>query len=207
MAYITLEELKDTLPAIMNDWIDVSDESWEWIFNAIEHNCHVGKKKKDKKPKKKDMQNAMEIAIMAHRNDINELNNKISKLNDICNAHTVRLDRISQDITAAKSMAEIAKQRTDVNYDQISKTKNDADVIQDVYNRMAGRGATREELDGFRDLIHKYDALEKKEIPISRCNPEDKDCKTCKYYCGEEAIDEPCIACDAYQCWEAKNNG
>lgn len=120
MAYITLEELKEILPEIMRDWIDKDDESWEWIFNEIEQKCHVGKKKKDKKPKKKDMQNAMEIAIIAHRNDINELNNKISKLNDICNAHTVRLDRISHDITAAKSMAETAKQRTEVDYSKYS---------------------------------------------------------------------------------------
>lgn len=120
MAYITLEELKEHLPVILSDWIEPGDEGWEWIFQEIEQKCHVGKKKKDKKPKKKDMQNAMEIAIMAHRNDINELNNKISKLNDICNAHTVRLDNISRDITAAKSMAETAKQRTEVDYSKYS---------------------------------------------------------------------------------------
>lgn len=120
MAYIYLEELKEILPGILDQWIDKDDESWEWIFQEIEQKCHVGKKKKDKKPKKKDMQNAMEIAIMAHRNDINELNDKFNKLNDICNAHTVRLDHISRDITAAKSMAQTAMCRTEVDYSKYS---------------------------------------------------------------------------------------
>lgn len=127
MAYITLKELKKILPDILDQWIDEDDESWEWIFQGIEQKCHVGKKKKDKKPKKKDIQNAMEIAIMAHRNDINELTNKVSKLNDICNAHTIRLDRMMSDITAAKSMAQTAKQRTEVDYSKYSG-KSDGEI-------------------------------------------------------------------------------
>ena len=228
MAYIYLKELKKILPDILDQWIDKDDESWGWIFQEIEQKCHVGKKSKKKKKVSKGetvtinphMYNseidAIEIAIMAHRNDINECNRKITNLSDVYTGkvHQMQLTindlraevmHLKSEITAAKSMAETAKQRTEVDYDQISKAKNDADVIQDVYNRMAGRGATREELNGFRNLIHKYDALEKKEIPISHCNPDDKDCKTCKYYCGEEAINEPCIACDAYQCWEASD--
>lgn len=210
MAYITLEELEKILPVILDQWIDKDDESWEWIFHEIEQKCHVGKHCKGKKWRKKldSMVNTHSVVLSAHRNDINELNKEVDELKRyVTDNLSSRINALSHDIVAAKSMAETAKQRTEVNYDQISKAKNDADVIQDVYNRMAGRGATREELNGFRDLIHKYDALEKKDIPVSRCNPEDKDCKTCKYYCGEEAINEPCIACDEYQCWEAKNNG
>lgn len=127
MAYIYLEELEKILPGILDQWIDKDDESWEWIFQEIEQKCHVGKKKKDKKPKKKDMQNAMEIAIMAHRNDINELtkkvdvlNNKISNLDDRHAALVERVNHIRSDITAAKSMAEIAKQRTEVDYSKYS---------------------------------------------------------------------------------------
>ena len=177
MSYITLDELKEVLPKILDQWIDEDDESWEWIFNEIEQKCHVGKHKhfKGKKWKKKlrgdvdELQyfrhNEYEIKVNGIATKVNELNNKIDKLNYICNAHTVRLDHLSHDITAAKSMAETAKQRTEIDYSKYSG---------------------------------------KSDGKISFCNPEDKDCKTCKYYCGEEAIDEPCIACDSYQCWEAK---
>lgn len=164
MAYIYLDDLKKILPGILDSWIDKDDESWEWIFQEIEQKCHVGKKKKDKKPKKKDIQNAMEIAIMAHRNDINELNDKVSKLNDICNAHTVRLDNIGRDISAAKSMAETAKQRTEVDYSKYSG---------------------------------------KSDGKVSYSNPENKDCKSCKYYCGAY---EHCVTCKEYEHWEAKEN-
>ena len=192
MAYIYLDELKEILPRILDQWIDEDDESWEWIFSEIEQKCYIGtrlsrpdedcftikkgKKSKDKKWKKKIRDDVDELQYFRHNEyevkvngiatRVNELSNKVSKLNDICNAHTVRLDNIGRDITAAKSMAQTAKQRTEVDYSKYSG---------------------------------------KSDGKIGYCNPEDKDCKTCKYYCGEEAIKEPCIACDAYQCWEAKN--
>ena len=162
MAYIYLKELKKILPGILDQWIDKDDESWEWIFQEIEQKCYVGKK--EKKKKKVSKIDAIEIAIMAHRNDINELTNKVSKLNDICNAHTVRLDRISQDITAAKSMAQTAKQRTEVDYSKYSG---------------------------------------KSDGKVSYSNPENKDCKSCKYYCGAY---EHCVTCKEYEHWEAKEN-
>lgn len=172
MAYITLEELKKILPGILSDWIWVDSERWEWIFQEIEQKCHVGKKKKDKKPKKKDMQNAMEIAIMAHRNDINELTKKIETLGDKYTKLVDRVNNMNRDINVAKSMAETAKQRTEVDYTQASKVKyngivdcakeemyvSEAQVAQNIYNRMVNRGATREELDSFREVIKKYDA-------------------------------------------------
>ena len=132
MAYITLKELEKILPGILSDWIDGDDESWEWIFQEIEQHCHVGKRKhiKGKKWKKKlrddvdELQyfrhNEYEIKVNGIATRVNELNNKVSKLNDICNAHTVRLDNIGRDITAAKSMAEIAKERTEVDYSKYS---------------------------------------------------------------------------------------
>ena len=209
MAYIYLDELEKILPGILDSWIDKDDESWEWIFSEIEQKCYVGMKKKDKKKWKtkiESMVNAHTTIIAAHRNDINELNEKVDELKKyVTDNLSPRINGLSKDVEIAKTLANIAKQRTEVNYDQISKAKNDADIIQDVYNRMAGRGATREELDGFRDLIHKYDALEKKEIPVNYSNPEDKDCKTCKYYRNWYSIqDDMCIKCDAYQYWEKK---
>lgn len=44
--------------------------------------------------------------------------------------------------------------------DDSKPTYSEPAYIQNVYNRMANRGATREELDSFRNLIHKYNALE-----------------------------------------------
>jgi outer membrane murein-binding lipoprotein Lpp len=179
MAYITLKELKKILPGILDQWIDEDDESWEWIFQEIEQHCHVGKRKhiKGKKWKKKlrddvdELQyfrhNEYEIKVNGIATRVNELNNKVSKLNDICNAHTVRLDNICRDITAAKSMAQIAKQRTEVDYSKYSG---------------------------------------KSDGKINYCNPENKDCKSCKYYSDTEAIKSPCSVCEAYQYWEEKEN-
>ena len=97
-------------------------------------------KKKDKKPKKKDMQNAMEIAIVAHQNDINELtkkvdelNNKISNLSDRYTVMVERVNKMHQDISAAKSMAETAKQRTEVDYSKYSG-KSDGKIGYDNTN-------------------------------------------------------------------------
>ena len=127
MAYIYLEELKKILPGILDQWIDKDDECWEWIFQEIEQKCHVGKKKKDKKPKKKDMQNAMEIAIMAHRNDINELTKKVGELNEkvdnLGRDNTIlsaRISTLASSVEGVKWIAQTAKQRTEVDYSKYS---------------------------------------------------------------------------------------
>ena len=216
MAYIYFDDLKEILPVILSDWIEPGDEGWEWIFQEIEQKCYLGKKKKDKKKWKTNIELSMDNAfstLLAQRNNINELTKKIETLGDKYTTLTHRVDNINKDVNAAKSMAEIAKNRTEVDYSKYSGKSDGsvkysdyvikADVIQNIYNRMANRGATRQELDTFRGLIHKYNALK----AIIENNPEDKDCKTCKYYCDTEAIDEPCCACDEYQCWEAKKNG
>lgn len=44
----------------------------------------------------------------------------------------------------------------------------------------------------------------KSDSKVNYCNPEDKNCKTCKHY-NEGAIEAPCIQCYAYQYWEAKD--
>ena len=188
MVYITLDELKEILPDIFNAWMDDNDESWEWIFQEVEKKCHVGKGKKDKKQKKDDVGTLKnDISVLSDRS--RELNKKVDEvipkiMGDFdarINALTKRIDglsnkvsnlsdkyiTVSNDIRAAKLMAQTAKQRTEVDYTKCSKEKSDVDVIREVYNRMAGRGATREELDTFRNLIQKYDALEKKEIRVS----------------------------------------
>lgn len=221
MAYIYLEELKEHLPVILSDWIEPGDESWEWIFQEIEQKCHVGKKKKDKKPKKKDIQNAMEIAIMAHRNDINELNDKISRLNDICNAHTVRLDRISQDITAAKSMAEIAKNRTETDYSKISSSNptgnTDWAKAQAIIMICESNGITKPELESLDLILSKYiknphlkkDPSNNFSYADGKTTKEVKeiiDCMRCKHYCGEYVIKGPCLDCINYNCLEAKDD-
>lgn len=170
MAYIYLEELEKILPGILDQWIDKDDESWEWIFQEIEQKCYVGKK--EKKKKKVSKIDAIEIAIMAHRNDINELTNKVSKLNDICNAHTVRLDNIGRDITAAKSMAETAKRRTEVDYSKYSG-KSDGTVSYD---------SASEDINQWRNE-HESDR--------SRFNNK---CGSCKHL-SKQPIDQPCIDC------------
>lgn len=93
-------------------------------------------------------------------------------------------------------MAETAKQRTEVDYSSMSNITNEMQIIQNVYNRMINRGATREELDNFKHLIKKYDATNYK--------PPIKDCTTCKYYSRDEH--SPCIACNNNDKWEAKEN-
>lgn len=243
MAYITLDELKEILPDILDQWIDEDDESWEWIFSEIEQKCYIGTKQKGKKWKKKlqSMVNTHSTVLSAHRNDINELTKKVdelrrystdnlsSRINELSNkvsnlsssnvSMNTRINRMEQDIKAAKSMAQTAKQRTEVDYRKYSgksdgdvkynKEKSDADVVQEVYNRMSGRGATFEELDAFRKVIQKYDALEKKEIPVIK-----KMCETCKHYVGDpdhlllsKFDTPPCNSCNGNDKWEAKDNG
>ena len=218
MAYIYLDELKEILPEILDEWIDGDDESWEWIFQEIEQKCHAGKRKKDKKKHKnktrKDVDEMtkkvdevipkimgdFDSRIDAQTKRIDGLSNKVSNLND-------KVNRMDNDIRATKLMAQTAKQRTEVDYTKCSKEKNDADIVQEVYNRMAGRGATREELDTFRNLIQKYDALEKKEIPVVK-----KMCETCKHWVIDtdhrplpKFDTPPCNSCNGNDKWEAKD--
>lgn len=273
MAYITLNEIKEILPKILTYWIDKDDESWEWIFNKIEQKCHVGKKKKDKKPKKKDMQNAMEIAIMAHRNDINELNNKITNLSDRYTVMVEIVNKMHQDVSAAKSMAEIAKNRTEVKYNEIGIEKKPPHISYTLWSSakhmlsvFEQRGATKEELEQLDFLFSKYildvdisgsqwrkehkqelnnlagakscktckyytyreaghgmhnseldcysivgpcvnySKWEAKENEQTKTTTEPiESCTTCKHYCGDGVIKEPCIGCENYNCWEAKD--
>ena len=228
MAYIYLDELKKILPDIFNDWMDGGDESWEWIFQEIEQKCHVGKRKKDKKQKKhkKDDVSTLknDISVLSDRS--RELNKKVDEvipkiMEDFdarINAQTKRIDglsnkvsnlsdkyiTVSNDIKAAKFMAQTAKQRTEVDYTKCSKEKSDADVVQEVYNRMSGRGATFEELNTFRNLIQKYDALEKKDIPVV-----EKMCATCRYSSNMDGSPKsfdapPCHECNNNCNWKAK---
>lgn len=123
MAYITLEELEKILPGILNQWIDEDDESWEWIFNEIEQKCRIGKKEKKKDRKKwktkiESMVDTHSTVLAAHRNDINELKRYID------NNLISRINTLSNNVEEAKSMAQIAKQRTEVDYTKCSQTDN-----------------------------------------------------------------------------------
>lgn len=218
MAYIELEELKDVLPGAL-DCCGLDAEDIEWVLQEVEQKFHIGKKpdgKKRKKLKKTEIDMILKRLADVEKRAYNECvgTGAIENLNGKIRDLSHRIDQVKTIADGAKSQAEIAKQRTEVDYSKYSGKSDgsvkysdyvikEADVIQNVYNRMAKRGATRQELDTFRGLIHKYNALD----TIIENNPEDKDCKTCKYYCDTEAITEPCCTCDAYQCWEAKKNG
>lgn len=124
MAYINLEELEKILPSILDQWIDEDDESWEWIFQEIEQKCHISKRLKGKKWRKKldSMVDTHSTVLSAHRNDINELTKKIETLGDKYTALTNRINDINRNVNEAKSMAETAKQRTEVDYSKYSQT-------------------------------------------------------------------------------------
>lgn len=215
MVYITLNELKEILPDIFNQWVK-NDEDWEWIIQEIEQKCYVGTNKKKGKQWRTYIEDVVGI-LKSDISDLNdfhhELNKKVDQLNkeieemhrkhiDEGNSMSRELARIHSDIRSVKSMAQTAKQRTEVDYTKCSKEKSDADVVQEVYNRMVGRGATQEELDTFRNLIQKYDALEKKKIVVGEY------CETCKHNDGRVAFDKPpCNSCNYNDKWEAKDNG
>lgn len=188
MAYITLKELKEILPEILDQWIDEDDESWEWIFSEIEQKCHVGKRHKGKKQKKakirKDLDELtkkvddvipkimedFDARINAQTKRINELSNKISHLSVNHTAMASRVDHVERDIKAAKLMAQTAKDRTQVDYTKCSKKK--------------------------------------KEIPIIK-----KTCDTCKHL-SKQPMDQPCIDCcynginiSGMDKWEVKDDG
>ena len=132
----------------------------------------MGKKKKLKKEIREELDSLSAVLD----GGISGLQNRVTKLEDRLDRHTNwvadldrHLCRAVSDSSAAKTMARIVKERTDVDYTKCSEkpeTKSDAEVVQEIYDRMVGRGATLEELDTFRNLIQKYDALEKKEIPV-----------------------------------------
>lgn len=220
MVYITLDELKDILPGILDSWVD-DEGDLEYIFQAIEQMCYVGTNKKKGKQWRTYIEDVIGI-LKSDISDLNdfhhELNKKVDELNkkieemhrkhiDEGNSMSRELARIHSDIRSVKSMAQTAKDRTQIDYTKCSKEKSDADVVhdvvQEVYDRMAGRGATKEELDDFIDLINKYDALEKKEIPVVK-----KMCVTCKYFRDKPKFDKhPCNTCNGNDKWEAKDNG
>lgn len=215
MAYIYLDELREILPGILDQWIDKDDECWEtWIFQEIEQKCHIGKKKKDKKKKTK----IESMVIAEQRNDINELNQRVTdfikdygadirnskeKINNLSDKYvvmTTRINRMDQDITAAKSMAEIAKNRTEVDYTKPNRISYTLwGNAQQIIKVCGEHGATKEELEQLDLILSKYVPN-----PAMVTNPEDNDCKNCKHYCDSKIIKEPCVSCDAYQYWEAK---
>ena len=217
MAYIYLDDLKKILPGILDSWIDEDDESWEWIFSEIEQKCRIGKKEKKKKKFDK------EEHIRRNRVDIDALINKFQQmdkdLKQAINNNTqlglsmkdmgAEIRHIRDDVKAAKSMAEIAKNRTEVDYTKPKITYRQWEVCRKIIRTCERNGATKEELEQLDLIMSKYiptsnnfsyaDGKTAKEVK------EIIDCLTCKHYCGENPINEPCIACDEHQCWEAKN--
>ena len=134
MAYICLEELEKILPVILDQWIDKDDEGWKWIFQEIEQKCPVGKRLKGKKWRKKldSMVETHSTVLSAHRHDINELTKKVDELNNRINIlnerHvdlTSRVNRVYSDVTAAKSMAQTAMCRTEVDYTKCSQNNKE----------------------------------------------------------------------------------
>jgi hypothetical protein len=117
MAYITLEELKKILPGILSDWIDGDDESWEWIFQEIEQKCHVGKKKKDKK--KWIFENLL-AEFDVYKKSTDKLQHENIQHGLSIKDIQAEIRRLRDDVKAAKSMAQTAKQRTEVDYSKYS---------------------------------------------------------------------------------------
>ena len=185
---------KDDVSTLKNDISVLSDRSRE-----------LNKKVDEVIPK---IMGDFDARINAQTKRVDELSNKISNQSASHVALTSRVSRVERDIIAAKSMAKVdyskysGKSDGNINY---NKEKSDANVIQEVYNRMAGRGATREELDTFRNLIQKYDALEKKEIPVV-----EKMCATCRYSSNMDGSpksfnEPPCHECNNNCNWKAKD--
>ena len=128
MAYICLEELEKILPVILDQWIDKDDEGWKWIFQEIEQKCPVGKRLKGKKWRKKldSMVNTHSTVLSAHRHDINELTKKVDDLKKYATDNlNSRINTLFYDVSAAKSMAETAKQRTEVDYTKCSQNNKE----------------------------------------------------------------------------------
>ena len=133
MAYIYLEELKKILPGILKDWIWEGDESWEWIFQEIEQKCHVGKKKKKSKKNVdidalvKRLQDLNKEVEEMHRGFIDTKNN-VTQLGLSMKDLGAEIKHIREDCKATKSMAQTAKQRTEVDYSKYS-SKSDGEKM------------------------------------------------------------------------------
>ena len=213
MAYITLEELKEILPGILDQWIDEDDEGWEWIFQEIEQKCHVGKRCKGKKWKKK-----IEDYISALKEDICDLNDWHSELNKKYDELRKQISTLDCKITAAfidaraaKFAAQTAKQRTEVDYSKYSqkdnkcascKYKNKMPFDQPCVDCYYNRGIALK-IDG--SVNNNNNKWEAEEIPTV-----EKMCKTCKYNNGNNNRpnfnEPPCNECNHNDKWEAKEN-
>lgn len=175
MAYIYLKELEKILPGILDQWIDKDDEGWKWIFQEIEQKCHVGAKRKNKKWKKH-----IEDDVSALKEYVDIHKEDICDLNDWYKKLNERVDTLSN------KLSNFSVRINNMDHD-IAATKS-----------MAETAKRRTEVD-----YSKYSG--KSDGTVSYCNLEDKDCKNCKYYCDTEIIKEPCITCNAYEHWEAKD--
>lgn len=131
MAYIYLEELEKILPGILSDWIDGDDEGWEGIFQEIERKCHVGKRLKGKKWQKKMMEDIDKLYARSNVDnadigmlavEVKRLDAAVTALRDDHKSLHSTVCGLRGDITAAKSMAETAKQRTEIDYTKCSQT-------------------------------------------------------------------------------------
>lgn len=78
--------------------------------------------------------------------------NKFALVDDIQHLHE-RIDALEDELNSMTS-ADIAQWCKEHDIEDISE----AQVLQNVYNRMVNHGATKEECDAFREVIHKYNA-------------------------------------------------
>jgi len=186
MAYIYLEELEKILPGILSDWIDGDDEGWKWIFQEIEQKCHVGKK--EKKKKKWIFENLL-AEFDVYKKSTDKLQHENVQHGLSIKDIQAEIRRLRDDIKAAKSMAETAKQRTEVDYSKYSG-KSDGTVSYD---------STSEDINQWRNE-HESDR--------SRFNNK---CASCKHI-RTEPYDQPCIGCcyngmniSGMDKWEAKD--
>lgn len=129
MAYIYLEDLKKILPGILDQWIDKDDESWEWIFQEIEQKCHVGKQK-TKKKKKWIFENLL-AEFDVYKKSTDKLQHENVQQGLSIKDIQAEVRRLRDDVKAAKSMAQTAKQRTEVDYTKCSK-KDDKEIWNPV---------------------------------------------------------------------------
>ena len=156
MAYIYFDDLKEILPVILSDWIEPGDEGWEWIFQEIEQKCYLGKKKKDKKKWKAEIK-ATEAVLSAQRNDINTLTRRVNELSNKLSNFSDRTNRMDRDIIAAKTMAEIAKNRTEVDYTKPIRVSYTLwGNAQQIIKVCGEHGATKEELEQLDLILSKY---------------------------------------------------
>lgn len=220
MAYIYLDDLEEILPVIMNSWIDEDDESWEWIFKEIKNKSCIGErlsgkgKKKDKKKVDIDtlakrLQDLNKEVEEMHREFINTKNNVTAlevsnkQLDILLKDMRSEISNIRCNISETKSMAEIAKRRTEVDYSKYNKPISyglwsDCKKVIETCERF---GATKEELEQLDLIMSKYIRNPAKTTEPLEC------CTTCKHHCDNNVFKDPCISCQDFDCWEAKDNG